>query len=617
MASARSVRPHLSLEELCRLPSFHFPTVSWSGERLAFYWDKTGRVELYVMAWPQRTVSQVSHGEVPRSPRAAFAWDRTDRFIVFGNDVGGNERYDLFRLDTVTTTVVPLTQDPTTQKYPIEFSPDNAWLTVVTDRRHPAMPDRPSQLNVWRLRLGDGAFQPVTRCPFPAIGGYWSTDGAWLCFNTNEDPRHLRNRDGYLVRPDGNEVRRVFSVRAGSQDLVERWHPDSQHLAVTSDATGVNCAGVLDIVSAQTRWLSPEGVEERAGRFSPSGRYLVCVRNAAAQLRPVVYDLQTGAGRVLALPAGVAEAVQFLGDDSRLVLVHSTDTQPPSLIAYDLGRDTYEPLLPPDYGSIEPSRFVEASDVQYPSFDGTPVPALLYTPRDIPPGTRLPAIVHLHGGPNAQWHHGFDPFAQFLVDRGFVVLEPNVRGSTGYGVAFRDAILNDWGGVDLEDVAAAARYLRTLPYVDPDRLVVVGGSYGGYLAALAVTKKPDLWRAGVVWNGMTDLRRLYDQGMELSKYFLREQMGDPDANRALWADRSPISFADRLRARLLLVHGVNDPRCPVDQARVFRDRLLALGRREGVDFEYVELSDEGHGSSDIEQKMRIFGILVDYLARVL
>ncbi len=134
---------------------------------------------------------------------------------------------------------------------------------------------------------------------------------------------------------------------------------------------------------------------------------------------------------------------------------------------------------------------------------------------------------------------------------------------------------------------------------------------------MALTKKPDLWRAGVAWVGFTDLRRLYDQSMEHFKYFLREQMGDPEERAALWADRSAVNFAHQLEARLLMVHGTNDPRCPVEQSRLFRDRLLELGRKEGVDFEYVELADEGHGSNDIEQKIRTFTILAEYLQRVL
>ncbi len=107
------------------------------------------------------------------------------------------------------------------------------------------------------------------------------------------------------------------------------------------------------------------------------------------------------------------------------------------------------------------------------------------------------------------------------------------------------------------------------------------------------------------------------ESREHFRYFLREQMGDPKIDRDLWRDRSAIEFADQLRARLLMVHGVNDPRCPVSQSRIFRDKLVALGKREGEDFEYVELADEGHGSADIQQKIRTFTILADYLERVL
>jgi dipeptidyl aminopeptidase/acylaminoacyl peptidase len=183
-----------------------------------------------------------------------------------------------------------------------------------------------------------------------------------------------------------------------------------------------------------------------------------------------------------------------------------------------------------------------------------------------------------------------------------VVLELNVRGSTGYGVTFRDAALKDWGGMDLEDVAAGADFLKSLPFVDPERLVVFGGSYGGYMTFMAVTKKPGIWKAGIASVGITDLTRLYAESMEHFKYFLREQMGDPEENAELWAERSAINFADNLRATLLMIHGVNDPRCPVDQSRIFRDRLVELGRTERQDFEYVEYGDEGHWSTEIDHR---------------
>ncbi|HEV8634813.1 MAG TPA: S9 family peptidase [Chloroflexota bacterium] len=616
MATARVRQQRIPLEELARLPSFYLPLLSWARDKLAFYWDKTGRIELYVMDLATRTVRQVSHGEVPRALKAGFVWDRSDRVIVFGKDRDGDEQNDLYAIEVETGAVTQLTSDPTAQEYPGEFSPDNAWLTVVTNKRTPDAPDRPGQVNVWKVRPDGSEYQPLTRFPFPAWGGQWSDDGRSISFVTNEDPTNLKNRDGYVIRPDGSGVRRVFSVRAGSQDVLNDWHPDGRRMAVTSDASGVQRVGILDLERGDVRWLGREGVDESAARLSDSGRRLVCLRNQESQLRPIVYDVETGAERELQLPPGAAFGAQFV-DDDRLLMTYTTDTTRPGLILYDLPSDACETLLEPEYGSIDPEAFVEADHVSYKSSGGTEIPALLYRPRGIPEGTGLPAIVHVHGGPTGQWFRGFDPFAQFLVDRGFVVLEPNVRGSTGYGVAFRDAALKDWAGVDLEDVAAGAAYLKALPYVDPERLVVFGGSYGGYMTFMAVTKKPEIWRAGVAWVGITDLKRMYDQSMEHFKYFLREQMGDPDKDAALWADRSAINFAQNLEAKLLMIHGATDPRCPVDQSRTFRDRLLELGRKEGEDFEYAEFADEGHGSTDIEQKIRTFKLLAEYLERVL
>jgi dipeptidyl aminopeptidase/acylaminoacyl peptidase len=203
------------------------------------------------------------------------------------------------------------------------------------------------------------------------------------------------------------------------------------------------------------------------------------------------------------------------------------------------------------------------------------------------------------------------------VDRGFVVLEPNVRGSTGYGAAFGDAARGDWGGGDLADVAAGARYLRDLPFVDPDRLAVFGRGHGGYLTYMALTKEPGLWRAGVAWDGATDLVRLYADSVATLQYILRDRMGDPDRDASLWADRSPIHFAQHLQARLLILHSANDMRCPVGQARAFRDRLTALGRREGADFEYAELPRTGHSSNDMEQQVHTYTRIADYLGRAL
>jgi dipeptidyl aminopeptidase/acylaminoacyl peptidase len=134
---------------------------------------------------------------------------------------------------------------------------------------------------------------------------------------------------------------------------------------------------------------------------------------------------------------------------------------------------------------------------------------------------------------------------------------------------------------------------------------------------MQVVKKPELWKAASAAVGITDLKQLYDDSMEHFKYYLRHQMGHPEENAQLWHDRSAVHFAERLEAKLQILHGANDPRCPVSQSRLFRDRLVQSGYRDGADFEYVEFDDQGHGSADIEHKIRWYTLLADFLAREL
>ncbi|MGH2343721.1 MAG: TolB family protein, partial [Chloroflexota bacterium] len=360
----------IPLEELCRLPSFLAPTMSWAGDRLAFYADTTGRLELYVMDLATQAVHQVSHGDVPTSPRSLFIWDRDDRYIIFGKDLGGNEQHDLYRIEVADSVVTQLTSDPRAQEYPVRFSPDNAWLSVLANKSRPDTPDRPGQLNLWKVRPDGSDYQPLTNFPFPVFGGLWSPDGQWLAFMTNEDPKNLKNLDGYLVKADGSETRRVFRERLGSHDALSDWHPDGRRLAVTSDVSGVNQVGILDLEGGSARRLSPAGVDESGGRFSHDGRLLVCLRNSESQIRPVVYDVESGQGHELALPGGVATGSEFFDGDRKLLITYAGGTSRPALLAYDLASDTYETLLAPEYGSIDPAVFVESTHITYRSSDG-------------------------------------------------------------------------------------------------------------------------------------------------------------------------------------------------------------------------------------------------------
>ena len=596
----------IQLEDIMHLPSVYFPATSFDGNRLAFYWDKTGQMELYVIDLPDGAPRQISAGNVPRSLRAGFIWSRDGACIVFTKDVGGNEQHDLYGMDVASGEVSQLTDTPTAQDYPMEFSPDDVWISTLSNRD--------GQLNLYKLRSDGSEAIRLTDYANPVFGGHWSPDGKQLVVAANE-VKDLRNHDIYVVDADGSQCRRVLQVKEGSKESAVGWLPDGQRLAITSDASGVNRPGILDLPSATIRWLGTDGVEESAVALSKNGSKLATLRNQDASVTVVIYDLETGAEHVLGAESGLAHWPEFAWDDSMVVVAQASAIRHRELLSFDLATGEERALTPVDYGSIDPSVFVHSKHVRYGSTGDLSIPAILYTPENLPEEARAPAVVIIHGGPTGQFFRGFDPFAQVLVDRGYVVLQPNVRGSTGYGVEFRDMNLNDWAGGDLEDVAAGVEYLKLLGMVDPTRIVAFGGSYGGYMTFMAMVKKPDLWKAGVAWIGITDLHRLYEKSMEHFKYYLRMLMGDPEENAELWRDRSAINFAENLNAKLLIMHGVNDPRCPIEQSRIFRDRLLELGYKEGEDFEYIEFTDVGHASSDIGQKTEAYSIIADFLDR--
>ena len=606
---------HLELEVLFRLPSLLFPKLSWQRDRVAYFGDKTGRLELYIRSVNRDDTRQVSHGEVPRSLRWQPIWDRSDRSLVFVRDVGGDERNDLFRIDVDSGRVQQLTERPA-DTYPLAFSPDNRWILATSNM---VGKGGRAQSNLWRIPASGGVPEQLTDYANPVNGisfgtAAWSPNGRQIAYSENETD-DIRNQDVYLCDSDGSNPRRVYRSRIGTFDTVSDWHPNGRQLAITSDSGGRPRPGLLDLESGGVQWLGDGHRDEVALEYSPDGRSLLTIVMDGVDLTARTYRLADHRGRDLRMDGGVIMAGEFAPDGQSVLAWYESPVRRGEIARLSADRPP-QTIVPATYGAVDRSLLVNPRTVRYRTFDGRSIEALLYVPRRV--GRRQqPALVEVHGGPTGQFFRYFDSRTQYLVNHGFVVIQPNIRGSTGYGIEFQDLNRNDWGGGDLKDVIAAAKYLAKLPSVDPNRLGIWGGSFGGFMTYIATVKEPDLWRAACAWVGVSDLELLYNESREHYKHYFREQMGDPVANRELWRDRSAIHFADRLRAKLLMVHGTNDPRCPIDQARVYRDRLIALGRKEGEDFEYFELGEEGHGSADIEQKIRSAKILSDFFAETL
>jgi dipeptidyl aminopeptidase/acylaminoacyl peptidase len=331
-----------------------------------------------------------------------------------------------------------------------------------------------------------------------------------------------------------------------------------------------------------------------------------------------IRDLATGKDTKLPLGAGLnsfggAESA-FSHDGSKLLYYHNGPNAPNDAWVYHVATGKSTQVTHSLMAGIPAQHFVEPFLVHYPSRDGKwTISALLYVPRNMQRNGQNAAIVYIHGGPAAQSVNSFNRFVQHIVNQGYMVIAPNYRGSTGYGKDFQDANLFDMGGGDLQDVLAATDFLMATSYPDKKKLIVAGGSYGGYLTMMAVTKAPELWAAGVpivpFVNWFTEIQN-EDPILQQSD---RATMGDPEKNPEFFRERSPFFFVDKIKAPLLLLAGAHDPRCPPEETTQVADAI----KKQGGVAEFKIYENEGHGFAKIENQIDAYQRMTNFLkARV-
>ncbi|MFT4890186.1 MAG: dipeptidyl aminopeptidase/acylaminoacyl peptidase [Halobacteriales archaeon] len=611
------------LEALASLPSFHHPTVSPDGDEIAYYYDGTGRNELHVIDLETGETTQWSDGEVPRNARWFLEWDADGDRVFFHRDEGGNEQNDVHAIDRDgdVETIVEMDGQTTIQS----VGEDGETLILGGTRD--------GQMNLYRHDLPTGETTKITEYERAVHSAELSPDCDRVAYTTNEAD-DFDNMDAYVADVDGSNPRNLEIGETGAEAGVVDWGPEGDRLLVTDNTEDLSRAGVYDLETDDVTWFGDLEHEESPVTFLPDGDRFLALRTREAAMIPVLYDVKTGEGRELDLPEGVSALSPMGGeavvDDDRVAITHTTPTERPELLRYDLETDKYDVLIEADYGPFDPDDFADAEYFTFES-DGVPetpagavdhdpyetldIEGLLYDSGERP----SPLIVNPHGGPRAADRKRFDLYTQFLAMRGYSVLKVNYRGSTGRGREFVEELYDDWGGAEQGDVAVGAeRVLETRDWIDEDRVAVFGGSYGGYSAYWQLVQYPDLYDAGIAWIGVTDLEDMYENTMPHFKTELMvKYLGHPEENPDLYEERSPVAHVENISAPTLIIHGVNDRRVPVSQARIFRDALADVGFEAGEDgdYEYEELGEEGHASTDIDQKIRAFRILDDFLQR--
>ena len=582
-----------SAQEFAGLPRVWRPRASPGGERIAFFWNPDERYELFVYDLEADEHRQVTDGELHRSPNAPIVWGPSGQSIYFQT---GDHGYALGNIHRVSLEgeIEEVTAPGGGWGMLWGVDPTESWLlctnTLIGETQR-------------LYRHGIGAEERTLlsdpETTVPSRGARISPDGEQVCYpgNATSEPGH---QDAYVVDVVEPEPRRL-PVTGTDTVRTQAWHPDGDHVLLYDEEH--DRTGEFDLDADETRWFG-------------AGTPLTYLNDETVLTRSQVYDRATGESTALDFDGGVGDelvAGEVCLDSNRVLFIRASERRPAELYVFDRSASEEIKLVSADFGSLDPETFVTAEDVTYESVEGREVEGLLYRPASASADAPVPVIVEAHGFP-VEASRDFKPMVQFLISRGYAVLQPNFRGATNRDEGFAESIQGDWGGAEQADVAAAASWLADQDWVISQQLALYGHSFGGFTVYTQLVRYPETWTVGIASGGMTDLH-LIDEA-RADNELMREQMGHPKDDAKLWRDRSPITHVENIERPLLILHGAADPTGPISQAWAFKGALESVrGWTEGEDFEYEEIEAGEHGNLDRETDALRWDRIVDFLER--
>jgi len=341
-------------------------------------------------------------------------------------------------------------------------------------------------------------------------------------------------------------------------------------------------------------------------RWHPDGTRLVATRGRAGRYDLVTVDAATG--EITEVAAGGLWGAPWWTATGAILATHESPTTAPDLRLVT-GSEVVA-IHEPAPLAVRNAPYVEAEELTYTTFDGRAIQAFLYRPARASAGRPAPAIVYVHGGPADCYGGEWDGHAQYFVAKGYAWLAINYRGSTGHGSNFERANHGTWGVGDTRDCLAAADFLRTVDWVDGDRLGIFGPSYGSYMALTSVTDDPEhRFRCAVCKYGDCDALTTWAQGDRAGVQMMMRIMGHPSENREDFLAASPVLRLENVRVPILVAHGHTDRRVPFEQSTELVAELTRLGKT----YEYVTYPTEGHGFLRIGPQLDFYRRLEGFL----
>ena len=539
-----------------------------------------------------------------------FLWAHDGRHLLYLQDTGGDENWRLYDVDVTTMQHRDLTPFEGVQAQILATEKDLPDEVLVGLNR-----DNPALHDVYRLDLTSGDL--VKEVENPGFAG-WVAD------------TKLVTRVGVGLEPDGSLVVKVRDGAGGDWRLlltlpaedaltsapIAISPDDATMLAISSLDADTGRLVRVDLGSGAEAVIAEDPDADVSGvRVHPDTRepQVVTWVKERAEYRVLDPALEADVAAIRALHPGDPDVVAHDHSDMVWLVAFTNDTGPIPDFLYDRQRREGRFLFDhrPELSQYE---LVPMEPFSFQARDGLTIHGYLDLPPGRGPGQDLPMVLNVHGGPWARDVWGFDPEAQWLANRGYLCVQVNFRGSTGYGKAFVNAGDREWGNAMQNDMTDAVEFAIGQGWADRERVAIYGGSYGGYAALAGVTFTPDLYRCAVDIVGPSNLKTLIET---IPPYWqpqialFHQRVGNPETDAEFLWSRSPLSRAASIKTPLLIAQGANDPR--VKQAE--SEQIVAALKDAGIDHEYMLFPDEGHGFAKPENRLKFYAAAERFLAR--
>jgi len=526
-------------------------------------------------------------------------WSPDGKWIVYQQDHAGDELWDLYAIPSDGGEAINLTNTPAIREQSPHWSHDGNSIALAYKTKDGSQYD---------IALLDWSTRKVHKLTNEQQAGFrwnmvaWSNDDKTVYASRTNAP--FTDADVFRIDVATGRLENLTSHQGTIRYLASSLSPDGGTILLSSDAnSGYMNVALLDVASRKITWVTVLKWEASAGQFSPDGKHYTYTVNEDGLTDTYLADRSTNRAEKVDLPHGLnyfsGNPNTFAPQNDRMIVSHEASNQPGDLWVYHLASRHVDQLTFSAIASLRTTPLPPSRLVHYKSFDGKIISALLWMPFNLKRNASNPALVIPHGGPTGQMVDYWNTQVAALTSRGYICIAPNPRGSTGYGLDFQKANFQDLGGGDLKDEVAAVDFLKATGYVDPKKIGITGGSYGGFMTLMAIGKTPDIWAAAVEEYGIINWSTMLKSSDPSLNEYLKALLGNPDANRKVYEEDSPITYIRNEKAPLLVLQGDNDPRVPKEEAQQVVDILKKEGRT--VDAHYYP--NEGHGFAKRENQI--------------